>query len=148
MGGFLTPGLGYRRFLILEPQHITHDYSETINPNDLWAEALYLYENGYPYRWNQPDFDDFLFVNQRYIQENLAQKYIKLYLAPPSHPDKGEYLQPREILAYLVKDKLRREDRTRISEIEIGKALTSLNYTRKKVRRGSQTIYAYHVSFL
>lgn len=43
--GFLNDPTGTTRFLVCEINGIIHDYSRNLNPNNLWAEAVWFYRN-------------------------------------------------------------------------------------------------------
>jgi hypothetical protein len=58
-------------------------------------------------------------------------------------------MQPKEILNFLnANKKIRREDQHKISEVEIGLALTNLSFEKKSIRKPEGTRYCYHVQML
>jgi len=147
-GGFLTANMSYRRWLILELDTINHDYSSKVDVDQIWAEALLLISQDFNYRWEASDWNEFREHNQRYLKETQSMQYIKTYFDIPLNGD-GSWLQPKEILNHLnVNKKIRREDQHKISEVEIGLALTQLNFEKKSVRKPEGTRYCYYVQML
>lgn len=142
--GFLTPALGYRRFGCIQLDKINQAYSDKIITNNLWAEALMLLEGGFDYAWNQTDFEEFAEYNSRYMIETETHTLISAFYEIPTN-GQGEWLQPKDILNDLIKNKrLNREQRANITPEKIGEALSGLGF--KKVSKhishvGSRRVY-------
>jgi predicted P-loop ATPase len=144
-GGFLTSSMGYRRWLIFELESIDQNYSKKIDVDQVWAEALLLIDQDFDYRWNLDDWNEFKEHNNRYIEETTSMKYVKMFLEYPQNGE-GSWLQPREILNMLVSArKIRREDIQKVSDVKIGEALTTLNFSDKKVRTPNGPRKCYYV---
>lgn len=150
-GGFLTTAMGKRRWLVFELDSINQEYSKKVDVDQLWAEALLLIDQDFDFRWTPEDWDrDFKEINNRYMKETTSVKYLKLNFDYPMNGE-GEWLQPKEIMDMLisgntVRQKLRREDIQKVSVVEIGKALTALNFDRKKIRKANGPRECYYVS--
>lgn len=128
--GFLTPSLGYRRFGCIHLDKINLDYSEKINVDTIWAEALNLYEGGFDYTWNQADFEEFSEYNSKYMIETEAHAIIKAYIEKPTNGE-GLWLQPKDILEELRKRKaISRDNRTLITAEKIGEALSGMGFKK------------------
>jgi len=147
-GGFLTPNMSYRRWLILELDSINRDYSIKVDVDQIWAEAVLLVSQDFNYKWDSVDWNEFKEHNQRYLKETPSMQYIKTYFDIPSNGE-GSWMQPKEILNFLnANKKIRREDQHKISEVEIGMALTNLNFEKKHVRRSDGVRSCYYVNIL
>ena len=116
--------------------------------DQIWAEAVLLIKQDFNYKWDSVDWLEFKEHNQIYLKETPSMQYVKTYFDIPSNGD-GSWMQPREILQFLnVNKKIRREDVHRISEVEIGLALTQLNFEKKSVRRPEGARNCYYVQML
>lgn len=148
MGGFITQGMGYRRWLVIELEAINQEYSRKVDVDQVWAEAVALLSEDFDYVWNQDDWNEFRVVNERYRVETSATKYVRMYFNRPLNGE-GKWMQPQEVLGILVDKKLiRSEDRGNLSNESIGRSLTQLGYDRKKVRRGNDSVFAYYLTHL
>jgi predicted P-loop ATPase len=140
--------MSYRRWLILELDSINRDYSIKVDVDQIWAEAVLLVSQDFNYKWDSVDWNEFKEHNQRYLKETPSMQYIKTYFDIPSNGE-GSWMQPKEILNFLnANKKIRREDQHKISEVEIGMALTNLNFEKKHVRRSDGVRSCYYVNIL
>ena len=149
MGGFITSGMGYRRWLVIELEAINQDYSRKIDIDQLWAEAIMLMEDSeYDYAWQQAEWEEFRVHNERYRTETSGTKYVRMYFRKPINGE-GSWMQAHEVLQFMVTNKLiRSEDRGALSNEAIGRSLTQLGFERKKVRKEGDSVYAYHLCHL
>lgn len=147
-GGFLTSGMGYSRWLILELDKINQDYSKKVDIDQLWAEALLLIDQDFDYKWCMTDWEEFEIHNQRYLKETTSMKYVKMYFDFPVNGE-GQWLQPKEIMNMLITSKkLRREDNHKISDVKLGEALSALNFEKKKIRKNDGPRSCYYVKLI
>lgn len=147
-GGFLTPNMSYRRWLILELESINRDYSIKVDVDQIWAEAVLLIKQDFNYKWDSVDWNEFKEHNQRYLKETPSMQYVKTYFDIPLNGS-GAWMQPKEIFNYLnASKKIRREDLHKISEEKIGEALTQLNFEKKSVRKPEGARNCYYVQML
>jgi predicted P-loop ATPase len=138
-GGFLGENFTYRRFGCIELEDIYwKEYIQVVNVDQMWAEALMLYESsGFQWKFDREDFDEFETYNSKYTIETDAIRYAHLYLAHPSGDD-GQWMNATEIVNDMRKNRLiRGEHLTSVNPRTIGIALTSLGYECKKTRNGS-----------
>lgn len=142
--GFLTPALGYRRFGCLHLEKINLAYSDKIDIDNLWAEALMMLDGGFDYAWNQDDFEEFAEYNCRYMLETEAHSLIAAYFEIPTNGE-GEWLQPKDILTLLIqRNAISKDQRTSITPEKIGEALTGLGFSRTSkhiTHVGSRRVY-------
>lgn len=139
-GGFIDESYGYRRFGCIELIDIYwEEYIKTVNVDQMWAEAVMLYESSeFPWKFDRDDFSEFESFNARYAIEIDAIRYAHLYLARPTTDNDGEWMNPTEIINDLRKNKLiRGEHLTSINPRTLGIALTSLGFECRKTRNGS-----------
>jgi len=129
--GFLTPSLGYRRFGCIHLDNINKIYSDKVNVNTIWAEALTLFEGGFDYTWNETDFEEFSEYNSRYLIETEAHAIIRAYIEKPTNGE-GLWLQPKDIIEELHKRKaISRDNRTIITVEKIGEALSGMGFKKE-----------------
>ena len=149
-GGFLKEGYGYRRFGAIEITEINHEYSTLCDVNQMWAEALNLYENT-EFDWNftLEDFDEFEQYNAKYIVETPAMKYARLYLSTPTIETLSQavYLNATEVVDLLRKNhKIRTEDTLHVTPQKMGRALAALGFSQKSDRQGTDIpLKRYHL---
>lgn len=147
-GGFLTPNMSYRRWLILELDTINRDYSIKVDVDQIWAEAVLLIKQDFNYKWDSVDWHEFKEHNQRYLKETTSTQYIKTYFDIPVNGE-GLWIQPKEIFQFLnVNKKIRKEDIHKVTEEKIGEALTQLNFEKKIVRKPEGPRYCYYIKYV
>jgi predicted P-loop ATPase len=147
MGGFLfnsDNGL-LRRIACIEIDDIDQTYSEELDVNQIWAEALMLFHNtSFDFIWNKTDFEEFTKTNQRYVIETSATKLIKEYYRLPCTNDIPVFKMPSEILRDLRNArKIHHNDR--VDEQGIGQALRMLGFERVSQRINKSPRYGYYV---
>ncbi|MGB3714784.1 MAG: VapE domain-containing protein, partial [Candidatus Promineifilaceae bacterium] len=64
--GFLNDPTGSRRFLILKLNGIDWRYSQTVDPNDIWSQAVHLYKTGEPWELNPEESAQQHLINTDY----------------------------------------------------------------------------------
>ena len=116
--------------------------------DQIWAEALLLISQDFNYKWDATDWLEFKEHNQKYLKETTSMQYVKMNFEIPKNGE-GSWLQPKEILNLLIKNKkIRKEDHHRISEEKLGEALTHLAFERKVVRKPDGPRYCYYLNLL
>lgn len=149
-GGFLHNSYGYRRWGTIELEEIDQAYSKVVDIDQLWSEALNLYEETeFNYVFSRiPDGEEFKEYNRRYLIETDAMMFVQRYLSIPENDNEGERLNSTAILERL-RDKIRKDDKGKITPNAIGTALSSLGYKRFPFKpEGSRIpIYGYRVIF-
>lgn len=150
MGGFLTPQMGYRRFGAVEIDHINKNYSNVINVDQIWAEAIMLLdEKGFSYIFDEKDYHDFQEYNARYMVQTSAYALIKEYYEIPEIDDDGIRRTPTEILQDLRRARKIPSSSSNITEVTIGAALKAIGFQKKAVKRSDRrVVYPYLVKQL
>lgn len=144
-GGFLHESYGYRRFGVIELEDIDRNYSTVVDVDQLWAEALNLYEEtDFQFRFDLEDFEEFAEYNRRYLEETKAMKYIQLYTSIPQPEVDAEKLTTTEIYNRLRK-KVRTEDLKEFTINKLGAALTALGYPKASFRKDGNPVKGYDI---
>lgn len=150
MGGFLFNGdSGFlRRIAAIEIDEIK-DYRTALDVDQLWSEAVTLFEGDFDYTFNKEDYADFNAYNARYVIETTAYKLVKEFYHKPKEDEEYLFKQPMEILRELKAAKKINSSMTRVDEITIGQALRAQGYERiGKKLPGMGTRYGYKVTQL
>ncbi len=155
MGGFLTQNHGTSRFGTIEIDKIDKRYSKRVKIDQMWAEALMLYENSEfdPY-YSDEYIQELQEYNQRYMIQTDEEKYVKLYILPPNdtetEDEEANWYTASEIVSILRQErKILSADRMKVTPQSIGKALSSLGF-KKESKRGQKKDYPeykYRVKF-
>lgn len=143
--GFLTTGLGYRRFGCIAIDKIDFEYSIKVNVDQIWAEALMLIDQNFDFKFNQDDFMEFNDYNQRFKIETSASLIVKQNYEIPTNGE-GVWLMSSEILKYLRKERKINADAAReVTPENIGEALSQLGFERKSKKIEGLSRYRYYV---
>ncbi len=155
LGGFIQPwyGTDTRRLGIIEIVGIDQSYSTKVDKDQLWSEALTLYEsNSFDFKFRKPDYEDFNGYNQRYKFETPAMRYVQLYMEEATDNQGGERLNSTQIVQRLHSmKKIKSEDIRELTPQKMGYALSVLGYTRFPFRdpsNNNKPTQGYHVKFI
>lgn len=144
--GFLTPALGYRRFGCIALDTIDFEYSNKVDVNQIWAEALMLIDQNFDYAWSQNDFVEFNEYNQRFKIETSASLLIKQNYEIPETETEGQWLMPTEIIKNLRAERKINADISReVTPENIGETLNQLGFFRKSKKINGTPRYRYLV---
>jgi predicted P-loop ATPase len=156
MGGFLTQNHGTSRYGTIEVEKIDKRYSKRVKVDQMWAEALMLYENSEfdPY-YSDEYIQDLQEYNHRYMIQTDEEKYVKLYILPPNDTEEVEdeeanWYTASEIVSILRQErKILSADRMRVTPQSVGKALSSLGFIKESKRGPKKDYpeYKYRVKF-
>ncbi len=146
-GGFLTPGMGTRRFAINHIDSIDWEYINQVEPDQLWAEAVMLLDQDFEYTWNPEDFKEFSEYNSRFIIQTSSFKLLKEFyrLPEPGDDDLVVFKMPVEILRDLRIAHKVNSSMTTVSEVNIGIALRQLGYCRYDKKINGYARHGYNV---
>lgn len=152
-GGFIQPWFGSdtRRFGIIEILTLDQSYSNKLDIDMIWSEALTLYESkAYNYIFQEDDYDNFNEYNARFRAETDAMRKVQMYISQPDGDDDGEKLSSTEILQRLVQLRRIKSDEN-ITAQKLGQALTALGFEECKFRskaHNNEPRSGYHVKFI
>lgn len=147
--GFLLQSMGLRRFMCVHIDGIDHDYSNVVDIDELWAEALHLSQDpDYCLQLTQEDYREFEEFNQRYILETPAGTLIQQILRIPENDndDSVEWLTASEIFIELRDKRLINSSIVKhVSPQYVGEAMRALGFTRKSINDSGDRRYKYGV---
>lgn len=147
LGGFIHPAMGYRRWACIETESINwKKYNETVDINQMWAEAYVLFKNAdFDYRWNEDDFNEFKEYNTRYLVETQATKLIKEYYRMPELDEESIHMQPIEIIQELRRTRRLTNGMANVSDVTIGLALSAMGFEHRMKKVDGKPRYGYQV---
>ena len=144
---FLNDETGSVRWLCFEIESIDFGYSENIDIDQVWAQAYYLYQNGYKYDLNSVEIQENEQRNEQF--QHLTQEYelIQKSYLPGTANNFYNFFTATDILQELTE---RYSLRSHLSPEKIGKALSKLGFQKTIQRRENQThpIYGYYIQKL
>lgn len=134
-GGFMTQEYTPRRFGIIEITDIDRNYSKVVDVDQMWSEALMLYEGSkFVYKFERDtDYPEFEEYNRRFVRETLAMRFLELYISHPTEEGEGEYLGATEILDRL-QNKIKGDYSGKISVRNIGEAMRAMGFEQQSKR--------------
>jgi predicted P-loop ATPase len=139
---FLTDPTGSRRFLPFEALSIDIQTAQTIDINQVWAEAYQLFREGYTY-WFTADETAILFANNEEFQVHTPEYELLLEYYEP--------VQDREwathcLTTSMVQTNLEGFTRQKMRPKQLGEALKKLQFLRfNKKMGGSSPVYVWAV---
>jgi putative DNA primase/helicase len=139
----LSDDTGNRRYWIIQVDNVNHNHS--IDMNQLWAQALDLYNSGC--KWYLDD-EELVKINEHntlFEIENPIEYFLDLYI----EKDTNYNLSATEIVDYIVK-KMNDDKRYKpeyFNPMGIGRALIKLGYKKKVVRINNNTKNSYNVRY-
>ncbi|MDR2004268.1 MAG: virulence-associated E family protein [Prevotella sp.] len=142
--GFIDPEWGdTRRFGCIEITDIHYNrYEAEVDINQVWAEALNLYEGTvFNYIFDkESDFPSFNEYNNRFLRRSSAHYYIETYFEVPEDDNEGTSMNAGAILQYLIDHKyIRREHegpgRNKVNHDTIGRALNSMGFPKASFKQ-------------
>lgn len=153
MGGFLTPNHGTSRYGTIEVEKIDKRYSQRVKIDQMWAEALLLYEDTeFDSDFSDEEIQQLQEYNQRYMVQTDEAKYVRLYISAPEsdEDDEAGWYTASEILSQLRKHrKILSADTLKISPQKIGSALVASGFQKESKRIDTRPYpeYRYHLKF-
>ena len=109
-------------FLVFETLNISYD--SIINYNQLYAQALYLFNNGFQYYFDKEDIKKIELNNQKYKQSSQEEEYVEKYFSIPKNSKDEEkvFMNATEVVEYL---KNRISINVNFSVVSVGKMFKS-----------------------
>lgn len=153
LGGFLTLDHGLSRFGTIEVEKIDRRYSQRVKVNQMWAEALLMYEEtDFNPEFTMEEIEELKEYNKRYMIQTDEAKYVRLYISAPENEEDetGCWHNASEVLGELRKaNKILASDKLKITAQKIGSALSSMGFqkTSKRVENKAYPEYKYFVKY-
>ncbi len=145
---FLTDHTGTVRWLCFQVLKIDWAYSKKINPNDVWAQAYYLYKNDFAYKMSRQEIIENEQANNRFKvfspEMSLIAQNLRAATEIEKSDDKAVFYTSTDVIIFLT-DK--GENKIKLFPGNVGKAMTALGFKRVSRRKeGSQIpVYGYYV---
>ncbi|MFT4073500.1 MAG: VapE family protein [Dysgonamonadaceae bacterium] len=135
-GGFLLDEFGLRRFGTIEITDIDLEYSNIVDVDQIWAEALMLFESAeFKYRFDQEDYPELVAYNSRYLKITDAMFFLQRYLEIPTSRDEENV---EKMTTTMIFNRLRqyigKDDIKKININSIGVALNAMGFERASMR--------------
>lgn len=139
---FLTDPTGSRRFLAFEVLELNIVDARSINMDDVYAEAIFLYQSGFRYWFNDVEIRELNDNNSTFqVQTIEYEMLIKDFIVPDETEKEVLYQTTSEILNYL-----QIHTTLSLSEKRLGEALRKAGFERKCRRlSGKQPLQYYTV---
>lgn len=153
MGGFLTPNHGTSRYGTIEVEKIDKRYSQRVKIDQMWAEALLLYEDTeFDSDFSDVEITELQEYNQRYVVQTDEAKYVRLYVSAPDSEDdeEADWYTASDILHHLRKHrKILSADTLKITPQKIGSALSATGFQKESKRIDAKPYpeYRYYLKF-
>ena len=135
---FLTDHTGNVRWLNFKIDSIDFNYSKEININDVWAQAYYLFENGFDCEISKYELEEVEKSNQDFKIQTQEMQAIKEYFVIPyaQDSDRIKFMTANDIINHLETINPRYKN---LNNYKIGNAMTSLGYKRDNQRKDKYT---------
>ncbi len=151
MGGFLTLNHGTSRYGTIEVDRIDKRYSQRVKVDQMWAEALLLYEETeFNAEFSDEEIQELQEYNERYQVQTDEAKYVNLYILQPEDEDDPEagWYTASDIINHLRKNrKIISADAAKITPTKMGSAMTAAGF-RNQSKRIPNKIYPQYRYFI
>ncbi len=132
---FLYDSTGSRRFLALEVTHIDYNALDDINLDQIYAQAVKLFKDGWQYWLTKEEEADLQRNNEQFevqtLEFELVNKYFRLPRKDELQDKTFKYLTNTEI-----KQKLEIHTKDTVRPKKVGEALKKIGFERVNVRFG------------
>ena len=127
---FLVDKTGNRRYITTRA--ITIDYNHGINMDNVYAQALTLYESDFQFWMTQADILEIETHNQQFINVPIEQEILENHFKPCLGGDTPDHeLETEDLIAFLYQNS---KLASRISAHKLGSVLHSLNWPKRKTK--------------
>ena len=140
---FLNDETGSVRWLCFVIDEIDWDYSSKVNIDMVYAQAYYLFKNGFQYDITATEVKENDEYNRQFLINTSEKELITKFLEPATKEAHKYFWTSTDILLYISNIT---ENRIKLSNINIGKALKICGFER--VKDGAKRIYGYYVNNL
>ena len=128
-----------RRYLVFSTENV--NYKHKVNMNKVWAQALHLAKENYPYWFSQEEMKNLNKINDIYRQVPPEEEWLMKLFQPcePTHPQ-AQFMMPSEILT-----KLNAWSNMKLSIRKLSSAMQKLNFGEAVSKRvdgmGARKVY-------
>jgi predicted P-loop ATPase len=144
---FLTDVTGSVRWLCFEVDYINFKYKLDIPIDRLWAQAFYLFNDGYKYQLTAEEQAQNEISNQRHKIQTIEEELVSARYAPGTNQDHDLFLQTSQIYNEIIKEEPYLSNK--INEFRLGRALIGLGFKKesKRVENATTPRKGYYVKF-
>jgi predicted P-loop ATPase len=140
---FLHDPTGNRRFLPFEVSRIDIKRAQAIDIDQVWAQAVQLFRQGYVYWLDKTDQDELSAYNEQFEVQSNEYEVLVTYLYPPQEGELPEAdLTNAEILAHLSG-----KVSIKLSTKKLGEALRKARFPRYQKQRNGRRSWVYGVIY-
>ena len=137
---FLTDPTGSRRFLPFHVKNIDLEAQKSINMNQVYAEAMSLYREGFRYWFNAEEINQLNEYSQEFqLQTNEFEIIASRFREPESNED--FHMTTTEVMSHI-----KAVSNINVSTKRVGEALKKLGYTKLSKRVNGKSIYVYLIT--
>jgi predicted P-loop ATPase len=124
---FITDETGSRRFLPFKVNDINLPAFKKLDIDEVWAEALRLYESNFVYWITQDDQVELEANNKEYINHTQEHEYVNIYCSVPKDEADATHVVPASVLRDFIQvETLNKNLRDRL----IGVALSQIGFSQ------------------
>lgn len=147
MREFLVDETGNVRWIVFEVLHINHDMGgpkgyKAIDINKVWAQAYYLFKNGFPVQLSNEEIAHSENNNARYGRDTVEFQMLLQYFTPCKKEQGGIFYQPYKLVERLTQ---LASNTVRLTSENIGKALRKMGVEKEQTRIGQMPVYGYYL---
>ncbi len=137
---FLNDETGSVRWLCFVIDEIDWSYSTKVDINMVYAQAYYLFKNGFQYDITAAEVKENDEYNRQFLINTSEKELINKYLSPGTKENHEIFWTATDILLYLTHIT---ENRVKLSPIILGKALKINGFER--IKPSTEQIYGYYI---
>ncbi len=126
---FLTDITGNRRWLVFEVESI--DYMHHIDIDAVWAEAYYLYKQGYQHWFDKKEIEELNNLNETFREMSLEEELLlQLFDFPKEEGGWGKYMSSTDVIMEIMKTQ--GQVGNKLNNNTLGRALSRYAVLKKK----------------
>jgi len=137
---FLSDESGSVRWLCFVIDSIDWSYKEKININDVWAQAYHLFKTNFVCDLTADEIRENEEYNRQFHITTSELELVHKYLSPGTKEVHESFMTATEILLYIAEQTC---GRVKLNNINVGRALKMLLFTREK--KYPERNYGYYV---
>ncbi|MVM34861.1 hypothetical protein GO755_32835 [Spirosoma sp. HMF4905] len=144
---FLVDETGNVRWIVFEVISINHDNGgpngyHKVDMNKVWAQAYYLFKEGFPVQLSKDDIAHSESNNARYGRDSVEYQMILQYYTPCTKEQGGTHLQPYKMAERLTQLS---NNTIRLTSENIGRAMRKIGVDKVQVSIGQYSVWGYYV---
>jgi predicted P-loop ATPase len=138
---FLNDETGSVRWLCFVIDKIDWDYSSKVNIDMVYAQAYYLFKNGFPYEITATEVKENDEYNRQFLINTPEKELVNKFIEPGTKEQHHYFWTSTDVLLYISNIT---ESKIKLSPVNIGKALKLCGFER--IKQNPEKIYGYYVN--